>query len=78
MGSGASCAVCDAVVSRQEVEVEFLTTANGHADGTYRMHVACFTAWECELLDGTARGVSSGAVGAPGNATYDKRTGRSR
>ena len=49
-GAGASCTICGAGVSRDEVELE-IEFARGDGPGVdrYYVHVSCFAAWEAEL-----------------------------
>lgn len=50
-GEGARCAVCEAPVRREELEVE--VEFAGHAGDLRRFHVPCFAAWElaCRELE---------------------------
>lgn len=65
-GEGARCAVCDENVSPDEFELEFAVhPEDGRNGATCRMHVSCYTAWEAELLDGSAPAVCSEATNSP-------------
>jgi hypothetical protein len=49
-GSGACCAVCGLLVSREELGFEFEFARNGHGGpgGNFHAHIRCFAAWELE------------------------------
>jgi hypothetical protein len=53
-GSGASCAICGELISRDEVEfeLEFARGSGGSGPGSgpdnYRVHFGCFSLWETE------------------------------
>jgi hypothetical protein len=65
-GDGARCAVCDEGVRRDEFELEFeVKPEDGQNGATCRMHVACYTAWEAELLDGSAPAARSEGTNPP-------------
>ena len=65
LGTGVRCDLCDGEVAPADVEVEFeVTETTGTPRACYRMHVACFTAWETELRDGSGR-ITSEAIGSP-------------
>lgn len=46
-GSGEKCSICKAPVPHDEVEFE-LEFVRAEGVTTHHIHVACFTAWECE------------------------------
>lgn len=52
-GTGAECALCGAVIDKDELEfeVEF-----GRKVGRYHLHLACFSAWDAERKALMARG----------------------
>jgi hypothetical protein len=78
-GSGARCAICDAALERDgvELEIQFIGD-NGPGPGTHRVHVACFSIFEFErqelsgLPEGPRRGHNprrgSGAASGRGQA----------
>jgi hypothetical protein len=77
-GSGASCTICRAPVTRQEVEieVEFAHTA-GHPGGRQlTAHSRCFAAWEaeCRLLERAKRS-SSEASALPQRGRFEPLAG---
>jgi hypothetical protein len=49
-GAGAECAICQAPVKSDEVEVEIEFARNGNDAGldTYHAHVRCLATWESE------------------------------
>jgi hypothetical protein len=51
-GCGAPCAVCEAMVTRSQLELEVKFHQNGSAEpgtATYHFHMRCFAAWEFEF-----------------------------
>jgi len=49
-GAGARCALCDGVLSKEDVELEIEFAARGENGDrpTFHMHPRCFAAWEAE------------------------------
>lgn len=51
-GVGASCAVCDLPVTKQEMEFEIEFARDALTEGAgldnYHVHIRCFAAWEFE------------------------------
>jgi hypothetical protein len=74
-GLGAQCAICDAPVKPDQVEVE-LEFAPGSSADNYHVHARCFVAWEAERRDlEPARTIS---VDAPAQSPLPATKGRPR
>lgn len=62
-GDGACCAICNATVGQDEVEleIEFFQGSNHRDPDKYHVHVRCFAAWELERqnLEPPAEAISS-------------------
>lgn len=81
--NGARCPVCDGDLRCDELELAFEVKPRDGSDGkTYQMHVSCYIAWESEVLEGSASGVSSEPIdsrlGADALHESETSTGRSR
>jgi hypothetical protein len=47
-GSGANCAICEAALERDGVELEIQFLPDPRSAGSYRVHVECFAMFESE------------------------------
>ena len=59
MGTGARCGICGALVGPRETELEIefdLTDGDVRTVVVHRAHPACFTVWESELQQNSAKG----------------------
>ncbi len=67
LGTGKLCAVCGAILTltQMEIEVEFDRSGTSSGPERYRAHPRCFAAWELELRGRSGGGGVDGIV-APG------------